>query len=309
MHGTILDETNKDIVGKDIRRYVELSLDGSSWTPRSPWKPQVYEVDEIMRRADGLFVFAATAVRYICPGLPRVNPQKSLDYLLKGVALVDLDKLYFHIVSDAIPNPSEMDLRGQDSYNVSMRVLSTILELLEPMNPRDLAVLLDLDEDSVREALTPLSAVIQVPETGAVQILHLSFREFMTTQKSKLYKERVDLLCGTEKQKQEFASKVLQTMQTELKFNLCDLPTSHLKNARIPGLEQKLNTFIPMYIRYCCCFWADHLAAVSINAENSGIAKKFLETKCLFWLEVLSLLGMVSTASPALSKFIAWSNV
>jgi hypothetical protein len=177
------------------------------------------------------------------------------------------------------------------------------------MDPKGLAAWLNSDEDSVKQALTPLSAVIHAPETGAVQILHLSFREFMTSQNSKLYKEHVDLLCGTEEQKQEFASRVLQTMQTELKFNICDLPTSYLKNAQMPGLEQKLNTCIPMYFRYCCCFWADHLTAVSINAENSGIAKKFLETKCLFWLEVLSLLGMMLTASSALSKFIVWSKV
>ena len=131
----------------------------------------------------------------------------------------------------------------------------------------------------------------------------------MTSQKSKLFKERVDLLCGTEKLRQDFASRVLQTMQNELKFNICDLPTSHLKNAQMPGLGAKLDTCIPMYMRYCCCFWADHLAAVSINLEISGIAQKFLEAKCLFWLEVLSLLGMVSTVSSALSKFITWSNV
>jgi energy-coupling factor transporter ATP-binding protein EcfA2 len=309
MHGTILDEADRDIVGNDIRRYVKQSLDGSSWTPRYPWKPQMYEVDEITRRADGLFVFAATAVRYICAGLPAVRPQKSLEYLFKGTALEGLHELYFHIVNDAIPKPSEMDPRAQDAYNLSVKILSTILELLEPMDPKNLAVLLDLDEDSVREALTPLSAVVYVPEAGVVQILHLSFREFMTSQISKQYKERVDLLCGTEEQKQGFASKVLQTMQTELKFNICDLPTSHLKNAEMPGLGQKLDTCIPVYLRYCCCFWADHLAAVLINEENSRIAKKFLETKCLFWLEVLSLLGMVSTASLALSKFIIWSNV
>ncbi|KAJ7234496.1 hypothetical protein B0H12DRAFT_1027950, partial [Mycena haematopus] len=140
-------------------------------------------------------------------------------------------------------------------------------------------------------------------------IIHLSFREFMTSYTSKLYTERVDLLCGTEKQKQDFASKVLQTMQAKLKFNICDLPTSYLKNDQIPDLQQKLDTYIPKYLRYCCCFWADHLAAVLINAENSEIAKEFLENKCLFWLEVLSLLGIVSTASLALLKFIAWSNV
>jgi hypothetical protein len=205
--------------------------------------------------------------------------------------------------------PSETDPLGQELYILSMNILSTILELFQPVDPKAFAVLLNSDEDSVRRALTSLSAVIHAPETGVVQILHLSFREFMTSPISKLYKHRTDLLCGTEKQKQEFAIRVFRTMQTELKFNICDLTTSHLKNVEMPGLEQKLNTCIPMYIGYCCCFWADHLAAVSTNAENSAMARKFLETKCLFWLEVLSLLGMVSIASPALSGFIAWSNV
>ncbi|KAF7350241.1 WD-REPEATS-REGION domain-containing protein [Mycena venus] len=306
MYKTILDETDKDTVGRDIRRYVEQALDGNSWTTQYPWKPQVYEVDEITRRANGVFVFAATAVRYICTGLPRVIPQKSLDFLLKSIASVD--ELYFHIISDAIPNPSEVDPHAQESYNVSMRILSTILELLEPMDLKELAAFLGLVENTVRKVLISLSAVIHVPETGAIQIIHLSFREFMTSQKSKLFQEHVEILCGTEKQKQELAYKVLQTMQSELKFNICNLPTSYLKNDEMPGLQQKLDTCIPKYIRYCCCFWVDHLAAVLINAENSEMAKMFLETKCLFWIEVLSLLGMVSIALPALSKFIAWSK-
>jgi hypothetical protein len=308
MHGFILDNLDKGMVGKDIRTYVEKSLDNMSQTLPYTWKPQEWDVDEITRHADGLFVFAATAVRYIHAGLPKVNPQKSLDYLHKGAALVHLDELYFHIVNEAIPVPEDMDDRDQESYDLSIRTLSTILELLEPMDPKDLAALLDSDEVSVRGTLIPLSAVIHVPETGAVQIIHLSFREFMTSRKSKLYRDREDLLCGTEKQKQEFVSKVLQTMQTELKFNICDLPTSHLKNVQMPDLGQKLNSCIPMYLRYCCCFWADHLA-VSINTENSRMARKFLETKCLFWLEVLSLLGMMLTASSALLKFLVWSRV
>ncbi|KAF7334736.1 WD-REPEATS-REGION domain-containing protein [Mycena sanguinolenta] len=308
IHGIILDHVDKETVGKDIRTYVEQTLDGNSWTPRYCWTPQIQDIDMITRRADGLFVFAATAVRYIHAGLPRVNPQKSLEYLLKGTALIDLDELYFHIVNEAIPISADMDDRDQESYDLSMRTLSTILELLEPMEPKNLAALLDSDEDSVRGSLIPLSAVVHVPETGTVQIIHLSFREFITSKKSKRYKQRLDLQCGTERQKQSFVSKVLQQMQDNLKFNICDLPTSHLKNDEMPGLLEKVDTSIPMHIRYCCCFWADHLEAVSTNVENLAGTKTFLETKCLFWLEALSLLGMVSTASPALSKFIGWSN-
>jgi hypothetical protein len=202
-----------------------------------------------------------------------------------------------------------MDDRDQESYELSIQILSTILELLEPIYPKDIAALLGSDEESVKGTLIPLSAVVHVPETGTVQIIHLSFRECITSYKSKLGRQRGDLLCGTEKQKQELASRIFQTLQAELKFNICDLPTSHQKNTEIPRLGEKLECCIPMYLRYCCHFWADHLAAVSINPENSGIAKDFLKTKCLFWLEVLSLLGTVSSALLALSKFIEWCNV
>ncbi|KAJ7266520.1 hypothetical protein C8J57DRAFT_1717881 [Mycena rebaudengoi] len=216
MHGITLDDIGKETVGMDIRRYVEQSLDGSTWTPRYTWTAQMHDIDEITRRADGLFVFAATAIRYICAGSARVNPQKALNYILQGVGLADLYELYFHIVNEAIPMPSETDPLDQELYILSMNILSTILELFQPLDHKGLAVLLNSDEDSVRRALTSLSAVIHVPETGVVQILHPSFREFMTSPESKLYKHRPDLLCGTEKQKQEFASRVLQTMQGKI---------------------------------------------------------------------------------------------
>ncbi|KAF7334754.1 WD-REPEATS-REGION domain-containing protein [Mycena sanguinolenta] len=50
IHGIILDDIDKETVGKDIRRYLEQSLDGNSWMPRYPsWKPEVHDVDKITR--------------------------------------------------------------------------------------------------------------------------------------------------------------------------------------------------------------------------------------------------------------------
>jgi hypothetical protein len=172
-----------------------------------------------------------------------------------------------------------------------------------------LAGFLNLDEDDLGRVLIPLSSVIVAPKSGKIQILHLSFREFMTSNGSKLCQMRRDLLCGTEDQNQEIASRVLWTMQNRLKFNICDIPTSHLKNAAIPDLQKRIDVNIPEYLRYCCCFWAEHVTAVSHDAKNEDEVKSFLEAKCLFWLEVLSLMGIIPRASSMLSKLMIWSKV
>jgi energy-coupling factor transporter ATP-binding protein EcfA2 len=307
-HGIILDEIDPIMVDHDIRLYVERSLDGSKWMTRDSWKAPNRDVDEITKRASGLFVFAATAVRYVLAGLPQVSPQSSVDYLLKGAPLTDLDDLYYRIVNEAISLPRAGDVRARDSRDRSVQVLGTILHLFEPLDFNGLAALLTMEVDSIRRMLLPLSAVVHVPNgaIGTVWIIHISFREFMI---STVKDRRPDLLCGTNEQQCTVASNLLRIMQNELKFNICDLPTSHLQNIEMPGIQERLHKYIPTHLRYSCRFWAEHIASTSFNLDLDQEAGKCLLDKFLFWLEVLSLLGMVGHASRALSKFIAWTKV
>ncbi|KAJ6585848.1 hypothetical protein B0H19DRAFT_1321686 [Mycena capillaripes] len=66
MHRVVLDEIEPITVQHDIYLYVEQSLDGANWITRHPWKIQRQQAEEITTCANGLFVFAATAVRYVC---------------------------------------------------------------------------------------------------------------------------------------------------------------------------------------------------------------------------------------------------
>ncbi|KAJ7785064.1 WD40 repeat-like protein [Mycena maculata] len=292
MHGISLDEIDSVLVSQDIHLYVNKSLDGSTWTTRDPWKIHGCDADMITSRAAGLFVFAATAVHYVLSGLPQNPPQESIDYLLKGgVPLIGLHELYQHIVNEAIIIPHADDLRGQDTHHRTMQILRTILALYEPLNAQSLAAILQMKVESLIRVLIPLSAVIHIPSNsnGTIQIRHLSFREFMI---SKVQEQRPDLLCGAEDPQACLALNLLQVMQNELRFNICNLPTSYLRNNEMPDLEKWLNTFVPAHLRYACRFWMDHLSAAPCTTE--------------FLKPVLSLLGKVSYASQALSKFILW---
>ncbi|KAJ6534421.1 hypothetical protein DFH09DRAFT_932216, partial [Mycena vulgaris] len=307
MHGIILDEIDSKIVSHDIYLYVEQSLDGANWTTRHSWKIQDQYVEEITNRANGLFVFAATAVRYILGGLPQVQPQESVDYLLGGEPLTDLHALYHRIVDEAMPSPRSGDRRAQESHDRAMKVLGTIFNLLEPLDSHTLAALLGLDTLVLQGILLPLSALIHVPDTpGAViQIIHLSFREFMT---SYIQMSRPELLCGTEDQQRSLLSVLVTLMHKGLKFNICALPTSYLRNTDMPDFQWRLNTYIPQQLRYACQFWVDHLAVTSYHSDTACAVEKLLFQQFLFWLEVSSLLGLVDHTPQALSKLIGWAN-
>ena len=309
MHPIILDDISSTIVDHDIQLYVERSLDGKTWMPQNKWKPEAEDVNLITTRAAGLFIFAATVVRYVTGGLQKAHPQRSLDLLLhQGEPLKHLDDLYLHIINETIPEPMKGDKRDEEFFNIAKRILGTILNLFEPLNIYSLGKLLQMNEEDVRRILIPLSAIIRVPDTneGTIQIIHLSFREYMT---SRIQAKRPNLLCGTEKQQHDIVLDVMQVMQNKLEFNICKLPTSHLRNTAMPDIKSKVDTYIPSHLQYSCHFWADHLKGISFNSRISGAVKKFLVEKFLFWLEVLSLLGMVRNAPRALSDFISWTQV
>jgi hypothetical protein len=126
---------------------------------------------------------------------------------------------------------------------------------------------------------------------------------------SRIQAKRPDLLCGTEKQQYDIILDLIQVMQNKLEFNLCKLPTSHLRNVDMPDIKRKVDIYIPNHLKYSCRFWADHLKGISFSSDISEAVNEFLIEKFLFWLEVLSILGIVRYAPQALSDFILWTKV
>lgn len=128
MHKYDMNEIARDTVRQDIRLYVSQSLVDESWDRPSGWRVSDRDADEITRLAGELFVFAATAVRYILAGSPRSHPQNSVDHLLRGTSLNELNDLYFCIVNDAIPTP--IDERDHEHFERAKRVLGAIVHLI-----------------------------------------------------------------------------------------------------------------------------------------------------------------------------------
>jgi hypothetical protein len=97
-------------------------------------------------------------------------------------------------------------------------------------------------------------------------------------------------------------------LDRQLKFNICELQTSYLRNIDMPDFWWWLDNYIPLHLWYAAQLWADHLVGTAYDSCNVQRVQDLRFKKFLFWLEVLSLLGIVGYGQQALSKLIVWAN-
>ena len=98
----------------------------------------------------------------------------------------------------------------------------------------------------------------------------------------------------------QIAEHCLQTMNNNLKFNICDLDRSeqHMKRDALPA---RVRNSIPPHLAYACTYWASHLVAgldngTGLSSEVQGLLEQFASRHLLHWLEVLSIIGRVDGA-------------
>jgi hypothetical protein len=182
---------------------------------------------------------------------------------------------------------------------------------IEPLSIHSLITLrrhsddFDFDDDAVaillRRLGSLLSNVHSSDENLPIIPLHTSFRDFLITKE-----KSGDFWVDLRDVHRQMAHSCLSILLDGLKFNICQLETSYLANEGVIDLKTRIDKYIPPALLYACRFWDDHLEPIDFD---SGLFKKlrcFLETKLLFWFEVLSLTNYVGLASAACSALNVW---
>jgi hypothetical protein len=149
-----LHDIERSIVKEDIKKYLAEVLGLLS--------PPLHaeQLEELANRAGNLFIYAATAARYIRPDNIRVDSHARLQTMLKtktelapGVARIstkrhkELDILYTSILAAAF-NP-ELE---EEERRILEIVLRTAISVKEPMTPDTLASFLNLTKKKVEIA-------------------------------------------------------------------------------------------------------------------------------------------------------------
>lgn len=76
-----LHDMSKSNSSADIRQYLEHSLRDKEWYRRKEWMLKDKDLDALAARSEGLFILAATAVRYTHGGGLQRRPQVSVDII------------------------------------------------------------------------------------------------------------------------------------------------------------------------------------------------------------------------------------
>ena len=305
----VLHEVGSDQVGADIRLFFKNSFSelAGRWDGLRGW-PTEAQLDRLCGRAAGLFVYAAATVKFVDNN--KRDPRKQLELLL-GLQKVggregkSLDLLYTSILLEAFGDENPED----DAEFRS--VLGAVVLATNPLSPSAIAALLGFDVKDVHLLLASVNSLLILQEDldHPVRPFHKSFLDFVTDP-TRCTNERFLIPPQNYHLKLLFAC--LDLMNRTLEKNPCKLPDG-VANSDVSDLKERRETYIDPALQYACVSWHVHL----VEADTTPIhmpavtpaLHRFLETKFLFWLEVLSVFCTTRTAVEALQATEDWLEV
>jgi len=289
----ILHNIPLDIVNADISTFFwqKLSPLKAKHGLGTPW-PDELIIEQLVERAAGLFIYAATTLRFIQDGPD--GPEEQLSLVLSATksplsATAHLDGIYTTLLQH-----SALGKRGfQESERLAGRfrqVVGFIVVMLNTMPARNLAQLFQIPFKMVAVTLDSLRSVLNVPEDESqpVRLFHPSFRGFLLdSQRCSDSRFQID-------EKERHISLFRKCMEhiSQLQENICGLWGPGVLITEIPN--HTIQRGIPPHAQYACRYWLDHWRLGNPVEEDIKTIRQFLEQHFLHWLEGLSLIGEVS---------------
>ena len=301
-----LYEVPTDTVKDDIMKYLRVMLPAL----------QDPQLATLSLKADGLFIYAATAVRYIL-----LRHRMTTDEQLRRLAeLVDhmsssadtpllIDKLYQQILWGAFCKLPDAMFRDR------LRILHTLLCTEERVSTAVAGILTDVvDAEMAKVVVEELHAVLYMKD-NQVFWYHASFPDFMFAQERSRFSvlqvtgsRVVDMSCNEPAQHARLTHTCFRIMKSSLRFNICNLPSSFLLDSEVPDLNDRIEKNISHVLQYSCQNWAQHLnraGSGDCDSLQTGI-NEFLRVRVLFWIEAMNLLGSRAQCSLMLQKSREW---
>jgi len=286
LHNIPLDTVNADISTFFVQKLSSLKAKHGLGTP---W-PDELIIEQLVERAAGLFIYAATTLRFIQDGID--GPEEPLSLVLSATkpslsATEHLDGIYTTLLQHSVPGR-----RGyQECAGRFRQVVGSIVVIFNAMPASNLAQLLQIPPKMVSSTLDSLRSVVNVPEdeSQAVRLFHLSFRDFLLdSQRCSDSWFQID-----EKERHIILFRKCMEHISQLQENVCNLWGPGVLITEIP--DDTIQKSIPPHAQYACRYWFDHwrLGNPLALEEDVKTIRQFLEKHLLHWLEALSLIGEV----------------
>jgi len=283
----------------DLRTFAqrELNLVAERWHFPTPW-PEEFLFNRVISQANGHFIFIKTLVLALekCE-----DPEESLREALQGSASAGLAPLY-RLYSSI--------LKAHSKIAGFWRMITVITTAqYRPLRKEPIAELAGVKPNFVEKWADDLSSLLYRGEgaNGAIRVRHLSISEYFAS-------NRCDYQADLRAAHMQQGIACLQTMVKQLHFNICKLEDSRLANTDIKDLPSRIEQNISDPLQYSSLYWSTHLRSTPDEIHHDrrilGSLKEFFEGLYpLFWIEVLSVMGMVSIGAPSLRGVISLVKV
>jgi hypothetical protein len=285
----MLHEVELGVVQNDIEIYLssKLTETGLCHGLEETWPP-VEDIRDLAVLSCGLFIFAATSVKFI-EDRNYSDPERQLTRLLRHSPVVErssphyhLDRLYTQVLSNAFPDISPC------LSNELKTVLGSITLLRNPLSSLALERLLDLNPRTVRRTLLHLHSVIIVPEDDAqvIRLLHPSFFDYITNP-ARCLNPKFAVDAGS---RNTLLARACLNVMKSLRRDICGIRDPSLLNSEVDDLPTRIKSHIAPELQYACRHWAWHVSNGMVS-EIVNSLEEFCSKYLLYWVEVCSLLG------------------
>jgi hypothetical protein len=306
-----LHEIKPSVVASDIQLFLKDALAGVVGDSHpAGWLTEA-KLNALVEKSNGLFIFAATVVKYIELG-GRRDAGEQLDIILSTKApdispYGDLDVLYRRLVYNALAAEDGLDSGLQKYFEL---VIGTIVFLFDPLSLLALEKLLTVGRHTMKQVLSRLSSVIIMPKKDEepIRVWHPSFPEFLKDDS-----RSSNFFIEPSARNRHIVLHCLECMNNSLKEDICGVNDPSKLNSEIVDLKLRVQARIPSELQYSCIHWVSHLLCLRSSDEAS---EQILESIQLFtfnhllhWIEVLSLLQRLDVAIPALKQAREWCMV
>ncbi|KAI9861749.1 MAG: hypothetical protein M1813_005098 [Trichoglossum hirsutum] len=304
----VLHNISQSIVDDDIFIYLQHTLTGirRKYTFDEEW-PGDKAIKHLVQKAAGLFIWAATACRFINEGGASFGSDRLSD-ILKGDSFevepeVKLNIIYTKVLDNSIIAHLKQHEKDK-AYAILREALGAIVILFSPLPTYSLAQLLYMSKQKVGAILEGLHSILDIPKdlTQPVRLHHPSLRDFLLNpHRCRNPHFRVD-----EKNVHgALANHCIQLMSWKLnKKDLCSLGDPGAKAAKVP--LEKIQHYLPPELQYACEYWVSHLqrSEVKVHFDDGGPVHIFMQQHLLYWLEALSLTRKISEGVRAIQLLV-----
>ena len=308
----VLHDISPSIVDHDIATYLEhnLGIIAKECYQHADW-PGAEVIRLLVQSASGLFIWAATACRFIQEGGQFVaerlravlKESSSADDSSKDSSSSDdsstddewevlpkkrLDSIYLTVLKSPVRKYRKSERKRW--YTLIRETLGAIVLLQSPLSASSLARLLRVPAEDVHRTLYELHSILDVPQdpTRLVRLHHPSFRDFL------LDEER----CGDDSfwvdersTHEKLASRCLELMSAPggLQQDMCSLAKPGTLRSEVE--EETVASSLPLGLQYACRYWVEHLTRSQQSIADGDAVHVFLQTHLLHWLEAMSMVG------------------